>query len=365
MPTVTFGNQPPPAADSTTSEPPPPPKKANPFLLTRLNWTNTATTTIFGVGQDYQSSDGQVYAMDFSFNARYAPIANSTQRLFINANIAWGAELTNSDTTKNRNEWQFRDTSVGIGYQHKVYSNADGFSTTPLASANVILPTSKTSRGQGRYATTSVSVGLMQAIPLVPKSDWISDIFIIGLAGWSHLFAKSYTPVNETVGLQRPRMGPDGNAVFNDQISGSSMAMNNGRFLGAAYLTIYRDLSLNFSMELLVPQKPKFSPTDISTPTGPVHLGESYTMINPITTFDVGFSYTLFNMTRIDLGYQHQTAQLGDNGGHRRSVFYGPDASFYTNVSVFLDSMLDKAFNLTGGPTAKRAARAAQQAGAF
>lgn len=38
-----------------------------------------------------------------------------------------------------------RDTSLCFCYQHKVYSNDAGFSLVPLVSANVILPTSKTS----------------------------------------------------------------------------------------------------------------------------------------------------------------------------------------------------------------------------
>ncbi|MFT3776318.1 MAG: hypothetical protein QM820_64055 [Minicystis sp.] len=365
VPTVNFGNQPP--ADSTTAAPADPPKKANPFLLTRLNWTNTASASIFGIGKDYQSSDGQSYTMDFSLTVRYAPIANSTQRFFVQTNIAWGAELTNSDTSTKRNEWQFRDMSIGTGYQHKVYSNADGVSTTPFVSANVILPTSKQSQGTGRYATTSLSAGIQQALPLNSKSDWLSDIFVIGLAGWSHLFSKSLTAVNDTIGVQRPRMDPTGSAVFNDQLSGSSLARNNARFLAAAYLTVYKDLSLNLSTEFLLPVKSAFSEIPcVQLQTGCVALPESQTALNPITTFDVGISYTLFNMTRIDLGYQHQTAQLdGGNKGQRRSFFYGPDAAFYTNVSVFIDSILDKAFNLTGGPTARRAAKAAAQHDAF
>lgn len=357
VPTVNWGNQP--APDSATPPAPKPKKKANPFLLTRFNWSNTASTNIFGLGQDYVSTDNHAFSMDFTMNVRYAPIADSTKRFFINANFGVSGELTNSDSTNARNEWMLRDTSVGLGYQHKVYSNDAGFSLTPLVSANVILPTSKTSWGTGRYATTSINAGFMSGIPLASKSDWFSDTFIIGIGGWSHLFARSFTPTNEVIGVQRPRMGPDGLTSSNDQLSGTSLAMDNARFLVAAYTTIYKDLSFNLSAELLLPFRHQFGAVDcVQTSTGCVALEPSVTKLNPMTTFDVGISYTLFGLTRIDLGYQNITAQLdGGSGGKRRSFFYGPDAAFYTNVSVFVDSLLDKAFNLTGGPTAARAAK--------
>lgn len=367
VPSVAWGNTPPPADTTQPAAPAPPPKKANPLLLTRFNWSNTASTSIFGVGRDQQSSDGQVYTMDFSLNLRYSPLANATQRFFVNANIAWGAELTNSDSTATRNEWQFRDMSLGVGYQHKVYKNSDGsFSFTPLISSNVILPTSKASQGSGRYATWSVTGGFMMPIPLIPKTDWFSDTFLIAVGGYSHVFSKCYTACNERIGFQRPRMDQSGNAIFNDTLSATSLAADNARFFAAAYTTVYKDLSLNFAMEILLPFRRSFSPTEIQTPTGAVAVDRSNVRLIPTTTFDVGFSYTLFNMTRIDLGYQNVTSQFGDNAGKRVSVFYSADAAFYTNVSVFLDSILDKAFNLTGGPTAARAARIkAANAGAF
>lgn len=364
VPTVNFGNQP--AADTAAPPPPKPARKQNPLLLTRFNWSNTGSASIFGVGQDQQSSDGQSYSMDFSFNARYSFIATSQHRFFVNTNVSWGAELTDSGSTTKRSQWQFRDMSVGLGYQRNVYRNDSGVSITPLTSFNVILPTSPQSQGTGRYATTSLNFGVMGGLPMA-KSDWFSDVFIIAVTGWSHLFSKGDTPVNETIGLQRPRMGPDGIAAFNDQLSGTSVARNNARFLLAMYPTIYKDLNLNLSADLVLPFKQKFGAVScVQLATGCVALGESMTALNPVTTFDIGVSYTLFNMTRIDLGYQHSTAQLdGDNAGKRRSFFYGPDAAFYTNVSVYIDSILDKTFNLTGGPTAGRAAKAASKRGAF
>jgi hypothetical protein len=366
VPSVAWGNQPAPTTDTTTPAETPKPKKANPLLLTRLDWTNTASASIFGIGKDQIGSDGQNYTMDFQFRARYSPIADSTKRLYVQAVVGWGAELTNSDSTTMRNEWLFRDMSVGTGYQHRVYKNDKGVSFTPLIAANYILPTSKASLGSGRYGTLSLTGGFMTGLPLVPKSDWLSDIFIIAIAGYSHLFSKYTTPTNPTVGVQRPRqlasfLGKDAAGasvdVASDQTSGTYFVANSARFLVAMYPTIYKDLNLNLSFDLTLPFRYQGSAATVNTPTGPVQIDASTTRLNPQTTFDIGFSYTLFNMTRIDVGYQNQTSQLAENGGKRVSLFYGVDASFYTNVSVFIDSILDHTLHLTGGPTAKRAAK--------
>jgi hypothetical protein len=363
VPTVSFGNQP--APDSTTPAPEPE-KKQNPLLLTRFNWTNTASAQIFGIGQSYQSPDAQQYTMDFSLNARYSFIADSTKRFYANVNFGWGAELTNSDTTARRNDWDIKDLSIGLGYQHKVYKNADGsLSTTPLISANVVLPTSKASRGSGKYLLTSVNAGLVQTFPLVPKSDWLSDIFMIGVVSWGHLFSRCTTNCNDIVALQRPRMDISGQEFFSPQLSSGMLAHDNVRLSFSQYTTIYKDLSFNTSFEITMPVKYAATAVDcvqIATGcTNPNGLDKpGATAFNPVTGFDIGFSYTLFNMTRIDLGYQNYSPALADNN-QRRSIFYSPDAAFYTNVSIFLDSILDKAFNLTGGPTAKRAAKLNQR----
>ncbi len=74
-------------------------------------------------------------------------------------------------------------------------------------------------------------------------------------------------------------------------------------------------------------------------------LGPSVTALNPITTFDVSLSYVLFNMARIDVGYQNVSPELVDNQGKRQSIFASPDSSFYGNVSIYIDTILDKALN--------------------
>jgi hypothetical protein len=364
LPTVSWGNQPP-ATDTAT---PAPEKKGNPIFFTRFNWTNTASTQMFGIGPSYQGSEGQRYDMDFALNLRYYFINESVNKFWVNAAITVTTELTNSDTTTLKHEPLLRDIPVGVGFSRAVYKNADkSIVTTPAITASYALPVSKTSIGSGRYGALGVNGILTQTFPIASKSDWFSDIFILGLAGWSHFFTKGTTPVNSIIPSIRPRQGGiggvkeggiDTSAIEQDQLSGAFLAHDAVRLNLTYYLTIYKDLSFGNSWEVSFPFKYTGSATCVQTSTGCAPVPESNMgSRNYATTFDVGFSYVLFNTARIDLGYQNSTVALDDNMGKRRNIFYGPDSAFYTNVSIYIDAILDKTLNLSGQATKSRSAQ--------
>ena len=344
VPVVSFGAAP--AADSATATPE---KKGNPFFFTRFNWGNTASTKIFGVGGSYISNDDEQYTMEFSLNLRYYVLNETYDKVWVNAGLGFATELTNSDSTTKLRQPMMNDTSIGAGYSHMVYRNADKtVSTTPSIGLTMVLPTSLASREEGKYMSTRVGAGIAQLLPLGgPKSDWFSDIFIIGSASWNHLFSKATTATNGIASLQRPRQGADGSEYRSDQLSLSGFSRNSAALNFTYYLTIYKDLSLGNTWGISIPDKYAFSAVPcVAISTGCVMVGASNKgSLNPTTTFDLGLSYTLFNTARIDLGYQSISPELGDNSGKRRSIFFGPDASFYGNVSIFIDNILDKAIN--------------------
>lgn len=346
VPVVSFGAAPGP--DTTTAAPE---KKGNPFFFTRFNWGNTASTKIFGVGGSYISTDDQQYVMEFSLNLRYYLLNDTYDKFWLNLAAGEATELTNSDITRLKREPQLNDTSLGAGYSHLVYRNADKtVSTTPSIGATLVLPTSATSRHEGKYLSTRLGAGIAQLLPIAgPKSDWFSDIFIIGSVSWNHLFSQATTPVNAGIEAQRPRLGADGLEYRSDQLSLSGFSRNSAALNFTYYLTIYKDLSLGNTWGISVPDKYSFGPVPcVNLQTGCVMLPASNKgSLNPVTTFDIGLSYTLFNTARIDLGYQSISPELGDYGGKRRPIFYGPDSSFYGNVSVYLDTIIDKLRNPT------------------
>ena len=344
VPVVSFGAAP--VTDTSTAAPE---KKGNPFFFTRFNWGNTASTKIFGVGGSFIGHEDEQYTMEFSLNLRYYVLNDTADKVWFNAGLGFATELTNSDSTALKRQPMLNDTSIGAGYSHLVYRNADKTaSTTPSIGATLVLPTSLASRREGKYLSTRLGAGIAQLLPLAgPKSDWFSDIFIIGSVGWNHLFSQATTPVNDIAALQRPRQGADGLDYRSDQLSLSGFSRNSAAVNFTYYLPIYKDLSLGNTWGISVPDKYAFSAVPcVAISTGCVMVPASMKgSINPVTTFDIGLSYTLFNTARIDLGYQSISPELGDNAGKRRSIFYGPDASFYGNVSIFIDTFLDKAAN--------------------
>jgi hypothetical protein len=341
-------------------------KKQSPFYFTRFNWTNTASTKIFGVGSDYIGTDDSQYTMSFTLQARYYFLNRDSDKAYVSLNMGMVVELTDSSVTTTTREHQplFNDMVVGIGYGHTVYRSVDGqWKTTPGVAASFTLPTSTQSMGQGKYLTVGLNGSLIQSVPLAgSKSDWFPDMLALGSLGYYHLFSRCTTPCNDNLDAY-PRQvagvatiadaaGGGGagvvlpSSVGDDQLAGAGLALDKARFNVTYFLTIYKDLSFANTWDLLLPFKREFPSTTVSIPTGPVQLAPSITALNPVTTFDVSFSYLLFNTARIDVGYQNITPELVDNAGQRTSVFYAPGgAAFYGNVSVYLDNLIDKAMN--------------------
>jgi hypothetical protein len=352
-PPVNWGGTPPPPAPDTTKPEAPP--KPNPFALTRFTWNNSGSTKIFGVGADYNSTDDEVYSMDFGLNIRYTFFNEPKTKIFVNVAGGVEVELTNSDSTLLKREPRLRDTSAGVGVTRKVFATADKESSTSLQlSTSAVLPTSPVSRRQGRYFGTSLSGSVFHNQKLAgSKSDWFPSVFLFGNVNWGHNFSRAYTPTSTELAVtQRPRQvscnGEAGcSSDASDQLGGISLSHDTLRVGGAFYLTIYKDLSLGNYWDIAERYKYAFADTCVNLPTTkgcePAGRLSDATTRGALTTFDIQLSYSLMdNLGRVDLGYTHTTNQIGENG-LRRSVFYGPDAQFYVNLSAYLDGIYDKA----------------------
>ena len=341
-----------PAVDTTKPEAP---KKANPFGFTRFTWNNSGTTRLFNIGSDYISSDDQVYSMDFGLNVRYTFFSAPKTKLF--ANVAGGVEveLTNGET-KTIREPHLRDTSAGLGLTQKLFASADKETSTSLqVVGSALLPTSLSSRKQGRYLGSNLSASVFHSQKLAgSKSDWFPDVFLLGSVGWGHLFSRAYTPTSTELAVtQRPRQvscnGEAGcSSDASDQLSGVSFAHDTLRLAGAFYFSVYKDvLTFGNYWEISERYKYVFADTCVNLPTTPGcepegRLADAVAR-SVQTTFDVSFSYNLLdNLGRVDFGYTNSANQIGENG-LRRSVFYSPDAQFYVNLSAYLDGIYDKA----------------------
>lgn len=357
------GSAAPPTPATTTPEAPP---KPNPFALTRFTWNNSGSTKIFGVGADYNSTDDEVYSMDFGLNIRYTFFNEPKTKLFVNFVGGVEVELTNSDSTFLKREPRLRDTSAGVGVTRKVFATADKESSTSVQlSTSAIFPTSPVSRRQGRYLWTSLSGSVFHNQKLAgSKSDWFPSVFLFGNVNWGHSFSRASTPTSTELAVtQRSRQVSCNDeagclSTFSDQLGSVAFAHDTLRVGGAFYLTIYKDLSLGNYWDIAELYKYPFADTCVNLPTTkgcePEGRLPDATIRGVVTTFDIQLSYSLMdNLGRVDLGYTNTSNQLGENGLHR-SVFYSPGAQFYVNLAAYLDGIYDKAASDKKSTTTQR-----------
>ncbi|HVY48979.1 MAG TPA: hypothetical protein VHB21_23980, partial [Minicystis sp.] len=308
-----------------------------------------ATTGLLGVGRDYIGKDYMAYTWDFTVTPRYAFVNTAKDQVYVNAAVGVQVELTNSDTTPLEHEWLWKDTLVGVGWAHTVYESKDKeWVNTPGISLSALLPTSKASSSEGKYFQSSLGVSDRALVKLRgSKKDWFPNVLVIGAASWQHLFAKSYDPTNANA-AEVPRQNAVGLSTLDDQLSMSSFNMDQVKLSFIYYLTIWKDLSFGNVVGVTMPFKHSWSNgVCVNTSTGCVGPSENLpgavnaTTGVPVTTFDVSLSYNLFDLGRIDVGYNNETPELVN--GNRESFFYSQQsAQFYLDFVGYLDAIYDK-----------------------
>ena len=170
VPSVSWGGTP--GADSTTPAPEEEEKKQSPFYFTRFTWGNTASTTLFGVGQDIQGHDGDTYDMSFNLNLRYYFVNRPLDKAYVNLNGGVNVEVTDTTQTSTTLKHQplFQDLILNVGYGHTVYKSLDSqWKTTPVVSVGYTFPTSIVSQEVGKYGSLGVNAALVQQLPLSGK----------------------------------------------------------------------------------------------------------------------------------------------------------------------------------------------------
>lgn len=357
--------QPAPTAPAPAGQPPaapaPPPDdsgipsalKPSRFRFSTLGWSQSATTTMLGIGRDNIGGEDEQYAMDFSFAPQYWFYDEKDDKLFVNAEIGMTVELTDSGATTTRREPQFNDVQLGLGYNRSIFTSKDGEWLTRLfLRARGIFPTSPISMAQGRYFTSSFGASILQVFRLLGNdADGLNNLTVLGGATWSHLFARSYTPTNTS--LERTRQTATGGQILDDQLSFNSMDID--RLIPTLFLSLplYKDLTLNNTWRLIGRFRHQFEGSacdivvsgecvdvDAGRDKAPTYLTNS--------SFDVSLTQGFYNVAFLTAGYNNETLTLGEDG-RARNVFYSPSAVFYLDLSLQLDQVYSKAADTGGG----------------
>ncbi|WP_437562452.1 hypothetical protein [Sorangium sp. So ce542] len=309
-----------------------------------FTWNQGGSTTLFGVGGDYIPAD-QVYGWDFTFRPNFYVLDRPKDKVSVSAEIGWVTELTNSDITATYREPQFKDIALNGRYSRELWESGGAdrgeYRTDAAMRLRLILPTSPASWNSGKYFTVSLGPQLIQKIKILgSKADGLNHVTATLGVSYSHLFSDSYTPVRE--GLGRPRMTPSGDVAPDDQLSGTSLAMDRLATSLQVDLPLYQDLSLGTSFALLSDFKHEFEGGCAETATGCAPFdGSQGTTYVPQTAFDVSLNYPIFEVVDLTLGYNNTNRQIGLDG-RRRSFFYSPEAQFYLDITANLDVIYSK-----------------------
>lgn len=335
----------PPAADQAESSTPEllKPKR---FRFSTFSVTNSATSTILGIGRDNIGYEDESYTLDFTLSPQWWFVDEKMHKLFVNASLAISTELTNSGGTTTEREPQFQDVQVGLGYNYSLFTSEDGEWLSRLfVRARGILPTSEISQAQGRYLTTALGTSLLQNIKLLGNSaDGLNNLTLIGGVTWSHLFSRATTPTDPD--LERPRQTAAGRTFLSDQLTFN--AFDRDRIVTGitAILPIYKDLSFNTSWRLISRFRDNFEGNNCEIVVAGQcqqadRLDDGVTYLTN-SSVDFGITQGIYDLIYVTVGYNNETLTLGEDGKNR-NIFYSPGAIFYADVSVQLDQIYQKA----------------------
>ena len=320
-----------------------------PWRGTNVSWTNTATTSLLGVGQELQSDAHEQYLMNWGFKLNYYVVDQDKWSVQVSTVPGFSVELTNSNITTTEQEVQFNDLPLLATYGRSLWSHDLGFSTSMSLGSGFIFPTSPASQGNGTALVTSQRVGLSQGIPLAgPDAPVFKTFNLSASLRWDHRFTEATTGVSGD--LERERQNAGGETIIDDQLSGAAMVHD----------TLQESITLSFN-ETIPPGMPiglsgtiyfahsfKYQPTDTSG-CDVIVMGECVdaggvtepnTAFNTIG-FNLGLNFQPVPEASVAFSYDSGTPQLGPDG-QRRSLFFNPYATFSGTLTIHPDAIYER-----------------------
>jgi hypothetical protein len=301
-----------------------------------VSWEHNFSTETVGVGSDVQSSN-PTYTMGLAARGRYYVVDEERDKVFVLGSLGLYREFTNSDSTTQRGETSLSDGELALVYAPRVRGSGEGDATLLDLRGSLMLPTSKASWDSGRYFAPGVGVGVTQVTPILQgrfKPDLSS---IVRLAvNYQHWFARATVPTNPS--LERVRLTPDGRSLPGDQLSGASLIRDQVTF--AARFALAFGEVVGWSTDFGIQPAWKYDVQDqvqicgsVLTGCSTVTVGEGDSRYLVTTQFNTELTLHFHRGFSFEVGYGNVANQIGPNG-HRRGIFYSPDAGFYVSLSL-------------------------------
>ncbi|HEY6080102.1 MAG TPA: hypothetical protein VIW29_14915 [Polyangiaceae bacterium] len=323
------------AADDTKA-PQDAPERLLRFRDSVVSWEHNVSAETLGVGADVQSSN-PTYIMGLAARGRFYLVDERKDKLFVLGNIGLYRELTNSDSTTAQGEVSLSDAELALVYAPRLRGSGEGDATLADVRASLTLPTSKSSYESGRYFAPGVGVGITQVTPLLKgrvEPD-ISSIVRLAVA-YQRWFARATVPTNPS--LERVRMTMDGRTLPGDQLSGSSLIRDQLTF--STRFTLAFGEVVGWATDFGLQPAWKYDVQDqvqvcgnVLTGCTTVQVGEDDSRYLVRTLFNTEVAFHFMRGFSLEVGYGNVANQIGPNG-HRRGIFYSPDAGFYASLSL-------------------------------
>ncbi len=327
---------------------------ALPFHDSWFVWEHAATAETLGVGPDTQSRN-PTYEMTFRLVPRYYLRDEPRWNTSVRADLRLVHEVTNSDTTTSRGEWDLVDTPLWLSTGWIVDPRLSHKTEALLRLPYVILPTSRASWLGGRGFGLGVGAELLKKIPLRK-----GQAFLPGTLFWPSL-VYDYRVAGSTVATngsaERVRVDPGGQAIPSDQLSGSALPQHE---LAASIrfdtqlaqpLTLVTQLAGRYARRYALSDSVEVCGV-VATGCTEVSSREGASRWSVSTVFLADLSYAVTPYFEVGVGYENLAQQLGPNG-RRRNVFYSPEARGTLSFVVVLDLLYQAA---RGQPLAQEAA---------
>lgn len=326
------------------------PEARVPWKGTALKWSQSVTTTVLGVGSDYQSSSYQVYTHGYWVLLNYYLLDQETAKVRVTTSPGFDVEYTNSETTTKEREPLFRDLNLSaIGEFPYFLDVKQKYALIPYVYATTLFPTSKASQDTGTVLVTSPRALLVLDGELLPQIDFPQEFAVAASARWDHRFTQATEPVNPRL-IDRPRQTSTGELYFTDQLSGTPFAHDTievGGFLYFAGLFLDQPLELqiaaSWATQYLYRLDESACVNIVGTTCSQVLAGDAPST-RVMTSFSAGVTYFPMPEWGFSLGYANEANQLSPSG-RRRSIFYSPDAMFTTELVISIDAIYE---GLTG-----------------
>jgi hypothetical protein len=350
-------------ADVPEASPALPPRV--PWRGTSVEWINSATTSMLGIGDDYQSDTHQSYAMLWRITANYYIVDQDDWSVTVRTQPTFFVELTDADDTNLRNEPQFLDLPLLATYRRNLFSSGL-WSTAFSLAQGLILPISPASQNNGTYVIPTHRLVLTQGIPLLGEDAVALKSFTLnGRFRWDHRFSKATTAVDEDLDQLRSTKSITGGSQADDQLSGGAFSHDTLiEGVDVEFSEPVGPVVLSLSSGFVFAQQFKYGFSDqgceIVTPTstspdGCVDVPSSDTAEDTFYTygFSVGVGIQPLPELALNIDYSSSNSPLGQSqlrpDGRRRSVFYTPEAEFSATLTIYPDAFYER---MTGPPRA-------------